>query len=583
MSMKRPQDARRTLKGLGRYLWRSAPLLALALVLTVTGNALQLLGPALCGRAIDLIAGENGVDLPGVRRCAGQMLALYAGSAALGYVTSLLLLHISQRTVRAMRGDLFTHLMRLPVGWFDGHQTGDILSRVSYDINTINTSLSNDLVQLLTSLVTVLGALGMMLRISPVMVLVFAVTVPLSIRFTRFMTRRVRPLYRARSLRLGEMNGFVEEYVSGQRTVRAYGRGKDVLRRFDERNEEAVRTYYESEYYASITGPSVNFINNLSLTLISILGALMYLTGWISLGNISSFVLYSRKFSGPINEAANILSELQSALAAAERVFQLLDEPVEPEDIPGAPPLREGPGQVSFDSVSFSYRSGRPVLKDVSFEAPPGRMVAVVGPTGAGKTTLINLLMRFYDPDSGVITIDGQEIARVQRGSLRAAFTMVLQDTWLFGGTVYENIAYGAEDATRERVEAAARATCIHDMIEGLRDGYDTLLTEDSVTLSKGQKQLITIARAMLQPARLLILDEATSNVDIRTEMQIRDAMRALMRDKSCFVIAHRLSTVRSADLILVVQDGQIVERGDHEALMARNGAYAAMFRAQFE
>ena len=583
LNPQKSRDARRTLAVLGRYLMKSAPMLAAALLLTVVSNVFQLIGPTLCGYAIDAIALESGVDFQSVFHYAALMLALYVASAAIGYAVTILILHVSQRTVRAMRADLFAKLMRLPVGYFDRNQTGDILSHISYDIDTVNTSLSNDLVQILTSLITVAGALIMMIRISPVLVLVFAVTVPVSVLFTKYMTGRVRPLYRERSRKLGELNGFVEEYVSGQKTIRAYRREDDVLGRFDRKNEDAVQSYYRSEYYASVTGPSVNFINNLSLTLISIFGALLYLAGGISLGDISSFVLYSRKFSGPINEAANILSELQSALAAAERVFSLLNEDEEPADAPGAPKLRVTDGDVALEHVDFGYDPGRPVLRDVSLRAKPGGMVAIVGPTGAGKTTLVNLLMRFYDPQSGAISIDGQAIASVQRASLREAFSMVLQDTWLFNGTVHENIAYGSPGATREQVVAAAKATHIHEMIERLPQGYDTVLTEDGVNISKGQKQLMTIARAMLRKSHLLILDEATSNVDIRTELLIQSAMRALMRGKTCFVIAHRLSTIRNADLILVVRDGQIVEQGRHDDLLARNGFYASLFRAQFE
>ena len=583
MNLQKPKNARRTLASLGRYLMRSAPLLTAALTLTVAGNVCQLVGPTLCGYAIDAIALESGVDFPRVFRYAAMMLGLYVISAGLNYAVSIMILHVSQRTVRDMRDDIFSRLMRLPVGYFDRRQTGDILSHISYDVDTVNSSLSNDLVQILTSLITVVGAFSMMLRISPTLVLVFVVTVPLSVAFTRYMTGRVRPLYRARSKKLGELNGFVEEYVSGQKTIRAYNREDGVLARFDEKNNAAADAYYRSEYYASVTGPSVNFINNLSLTLISVFGALLYLGGGITLGSISSFVLYSRKFSGPINEAANILSELQSALAAAERVFNLLDEPEEPADLPGAPDLKVTDGGVALEHIDFGYDPGRPILRDVNLTAKPGSMVAIVGPTGAGKTTLVNLLMRFYDPQSGQIVIDGQPIASVRRDSLRAAFSMVLQDTWLFNGTVHDNIAYGCPGATREQVIAAVKATHIHSMIERLPDGYDTVLTEDGVNISKGQKQLLTIARAMLQQAHLLILDEATSNVDIRTEMRIQSAMRALMRNKTCFVIAHRLSTIRNADLILVVQNGAIVEQGCHEALMERNGVYASLYHAQFE
>ena len=579
----KPRNAKKTLARLGKYLLKSAPMLVLALALSIAGNVFALIGPTLSGRAIDAVAGGKGqVDFETVFYYAKQMVLFYAASAGLAYIVPQIVLRISQRTVRMMRADLFRKLMHLPVKYFDTRQTGEILSHISYDIDTVNTSLSNDLVQILTSVITVIGALIMMIRISPVLVLVFVVTVLMSVLFTRFMTRRVRPLYRNRSIALGDMNGFVEEYVSGQRTIRAYHREADVLNRFDEKNEQAVQSYYRAEYYASVTGPSVNFINNLSLSLISVFGALMFLGNRITIGNISSFVLYSRKFSGPINEAANIFSELQSALAAAERVFELLDEAEEPADLPNAQPLEVTAGEVKIERLNFGYDPEKVILKNVNLNAAPGSMVAIVGPTGAGKTTLVNLLMRFYDPQSGKISIDGQEIGAVTRSSLRGAFSMVLQDTWLFNGSVHDNIAYGSPGATREAVIAAAKAAHIHSMIERLPDGYDTIIAEDGTSISKGQKQLLTIARAMLQPAHLLILDEATSNVDIRTEWRIQEAMRALMRGKTCFVIAHRLSTIRSADTILVVRDGAIVEQGNHDQLMEKDGFYASLYRAQF-
>lgn len=582
--IQKPRNAKGTLRRLGRYLWQSAPLLILALSLSVAGNLFQLIGPTLCGRAIDAVAGGPGkVDFDTVFSYARLMVLFYAASAGLGYLVPQIVLRISQKTVRMMRADLFAKLMRLPVQYFDTRQTGDILSHISYDIDTVNTSLSNDLVQILTSVITVAGALSMMIRISPLLVLVFAVTVPLSVLFTRFMTRRVRPLYHNRSKCLGEMNGFVEEYVSGQKTIRAYHREADVLKRFDEKNEAAVESYYRAEYYASITGPSVNFINNLSLTLISLFGALMYLTGHITLGNISSFVLYSRKFSGPINEAANIFSELQSALAAAERVFELMDEPEEPADLPEARPLDVREGQVDIEHLNFGYDPHRLILRDVNLTAVPGSMIAIVGPTGAGKTTLVNLLMRFYDPQSGTITIDGQSIHHVTRSSLRGAFSMVLQDTWLFNGTVRDNIAYGKLDATDEEVEAAARAAYVHHFITTLPQGYNTIINEDASNISAGQRQLLTIARAILANRRMLILDEATSSVDTRTEERIQAAMDNLMAGRTSFVIAHRLSTIKNADLILVLQHGDIVEQGTHEQLLSLGGAYAELYNSQFE
>ena len=482
-----------------------------------------------------------------------------------------------------MRQDVFEKLMSLPVGYFDIHQTGDIISRISYDIDTVNASLSNDLVQLLTTVITVAGALVMMITISPKLVLVFAFTVPLSIFITKYITGRTRPLFRLRSAKLGEMNGFVEEMITGQKTLKAYGREAYTQERFNGKNKDAVDAYYKAEYYGSIVGPCVNFINNLSLSLISVFGALLYLAGAMKIGDISSFVLYSRKFSGPINEAANIFSELQSALAAAERVFRMIDETPESADAEGAKALVDAVGEVRAEHVSFGYVPGKTIIHDLSFDAKPGKLIAIVGPTGAGKTTLINLLMRFYDPDGGQILVDGKETGLLTRKSLRKAYAMVLQDTWLFYGSIYENLAYGKEGATREEVEEAAKAARIHSFIKRLPQGYDTVLTDEGTNISKGQKQLLTIARAMLLDARMLILDEATSNVDTRTERQIQKAMLKLMEGKTCFVIAHRLSTIENADLIMVVNEGEVVEQGTHRELMAKQGVYRRLYNAQFE
>lgn len=580
----KPRDPKKVMIRLGRYMLRYKWLLLIAIILSFGSNLLQLVGPMLSGYAINAIEpGPGHVDFQQVFHYAGLMLCFFAISSLLGYVLSILMIHISQKIVFNMRKDVFNKLMELPVSFFDKYQTGDILSRISYDIDTVNTSLSNDLVQILTSVITVVGSLAMMISLSPKLVLVFAVTVPMSVIFTRYMTRKVRPLFRNRSAKLGELNGFVEEMVSGQKTIRAYNSEQVIIGRFDNFNDAAVEAYYKADYYGSMTGPSVNFINNLSLSLISVFGALMYLGGQLTLGNVSSFVLYSRKFSGPINEAANILSELQSASAAAERIFRLLDEPVEPADASGAIELKHDGGEVRVENVDFGYERGKLVLQNLSLLAAPGKLIAIVGPTGSGKTTLINLLMRFYDPNSGVIKVDGTDIKELTRSSLRGSFAMVLQDTWLFNGTIYENIAYGCDGATREQVESAAKAARIHRSIMQLPDGYDTILTEDGVNISKGQKQLLTIARAMLQDANMLILDEATSNVDTRTELQIQAAMRKLMENKTCFVIAHRLSTIQNADLILVVRDGRIVEQGRHEDLLEMEGFYSRLYHAQFE
>ena len=565
------------------YLLRYKMLLITCILLSIGGNLLALAGPYVSGLAVDAMElGTGRVDFSSVGFYSILMVLLYIASAVLSYALTRLMIVISRRVVNTMRRDVFNKLTELPVGYFDTNQTGDILSRISYDIDTINTSLSNDIVQVFASVVTVVGALAMMLAISPVLVLVFVVTVPLSFLLTKKITGFTRPLFRKRSAKLGELNGFVEEMISGQKTLRAYSQEEHTIEKLDRQNDETVEAYYKADYYGSLVGPSVNFVNNLSLSLVSFFGAILYLGGAISIGNISSFVLYSRKFSGPINEVANIVGELQSAFSAAERVFRLLDEPPEPADTANAVDLRAVGGEVELAHVNFGYTPDRQIIKDLSLHVPKGALIAIVGPTGAGKTTIINLLMRFYDVDSGEIRLDGRPVRDLTRRSLRLNYSMVLQDTWLFSGTVFENIAYGSETATRADVERVCRACGIHEYIMTLPEGYDTVLDDDGSNISKGQKQLMTIARAMLLDASLLILDEATSNVDTRTEQRIQKAMRALMADKTCFVIAHRLSTIRNADMILVVRDGEIVERGTHDSLMAQDSFYKQLYNAQF-
>ncbi len=578
---------------LSKYILKHKFLFLVAIATTLISNQLALMGPMYSGYAIDAMTLGDSVDFAAVTENVVKMLVCYIASGILSYLLAVLMVFISQKIVYAMRKELFEKLTTLPVGYFDTHPAGDIISRISYDIDTVNASLSNDLVQIMTSVYMVIGSLIFMWRISKPLIVVIAVTVPVSIIFTRYRSKKVRPLFHTRSAKLGELNGYAEEMLSGGRTICAYGREKEISGRFDKRNNDTMNAYYNAEYYGATLGPSVNFINNMSLSLVMILGGILYMYSvggtfaetsafFITLGGISQFVQYSRKFAGPINEFANIMNEFQSAFSAAERVFRIIDENPESADAKDAIELKNVEGNVELRHVDFSYVPGTPILKDINIKAQAGKTIAIVGPTGAGKTTIINLLMRFYDASAGEILVDGKNIEDVKRSSLRKAYTMVLQDTWLFGGTIFDNISYGKENATIDDVREAARAARLETYIEQLPNGYYTMLSDNGVNISKGQKQLITIARAMLMDSHMLILDEATSNVDSRTEIKIQQAMAKLMKGKTSFVIAHRLSTIQNADLILVIQDGRISEQGNHEELMKKGGFYSTLYNSQF-
>ena len=578
---------------LSKYVLQQWSLFIFALLLTLGANQLSLLGPKYSGAAIDAIELAGGVDFSAVWKNVGFMLACYAISAVLSYVLSVIMIHLSQRIIYKMRKQVFEKLTTLPVNYFDTHATGDIISHLSYDIDTINATLSHDLIQVMTSIYTVVGSLIFMWYISKPMILIFALTVPASILFTRYRSKIVRPLSRKRAKKYGELNGFAEEMLTGSRTISAYGRQKEISSRFNKINKEAMDAFYKTEYHSALLFPTINLINNISLTLVAVTGGILYMYSqngtvlatsvfFITLGGVAQFVQYSRKFAGPINEFSNIIHEFQSAFSAAERVFAILDEAPEKEDLPDAKAFANVKGEVELKNVTFGYTEDKTVLKGLSVHAKKGQTVAIVGPTGAGKTTIINLLMRFYDQQSGDILMDGIPSSKLKRADLRLAFTMVLQDTWLFCGTIYDNIAYGREDATPEEVYAAAKSARIHSYIESLPDGYNTVLSDDGVNISKGQKQLITIARAFLSSTPILILDEATSNVDSRTEIQIQSAMNELMKDKTCFIIAHRLSTIQNADTILVVKDGAIIEQGNHNELIAQGGFYYSLYNSQF-
>ena len=567
-----------------KYFSQYKRLVAAAIFFAIVGNVLALVAPVLSANAINAIDTKSGVvDMDAVLFYCIAMAVCYVLSSAFTYALTFTMTKLSRNISRKMREEVFDKLLSLPVSFFDKRLAGDVINRLIYDIDTVNASLSNDIVQISTGVITTAGSLVSMLLLSPLLSCVFVVIIPLTVLVTVQRSRVMRPLFRKRSGKLGELNGYSEEMLSGIRTIKGYGREEEISARYEERNRIAAGAYYDADYYGSKVGPTVNFINNLSTVFISVLGGWLFLQGKMQLGYVSAFLQYSRKFTGPINEFANIISEIQSALAAAERLFGVLDETPE-QDAPQTLPAPQGVhGRVEFSNVTFGYEPEKPILKGVSFSAKAGSTVAIVGPTGAGKTTIVNLLMRFYDADKGEILLDGVETRRYTRSDLRAQFTMVLQDTWLFEGTVRENIAYGADGVTQEEIERAARAAGVHDFILSLPQGYDTRITDGGSSLSKGQKQLLTIARAMVSRARILILDEATSNVDTRTEILVQAATQKLMQGKTCFVIAHRLSTIVGADLILVVRGGNIVESGTHTSLLEQGGFYASLYGAQFQ
>ena len=578
------QPKRKTMARLWKYLGRERGLMIVSLILMLLSSACSLVGPKLSGRAIDAIgSAAGGTDFRKVFLYGGAMAAMYLLSALFSYLVSRTTLQLSRRVSYQLRRDVFNKLTTLPVGYFDVRQTGDILSVISYDIDTVHTSLAHDVLQIVVSFFTIVFSIIMMSTILPKLLLVFVVTVPISVLFVKWLTKVVRALFRRRSICMGEMNGYAEEMIGGQKTVRAYGRQKQIIEGFRGKNENASTATAKATSYASATGATMMCVSNISQALVSIFGGLLLFRGGAALGDIAAFIQYARRFNGPINEISTLYGDLQAAFAAAERVFELLDEEPEKADDADATELTDVHGDVAMQDVNFGYTPDRQILYDLNLHAPPGSLLAIVGPTGAGKTTIINLLMRFYDVDSGEIRVDGKEIRKLTRASLRGAYSMVLQETWLFHGTVFENIAYGKQDATKEEVEAAAKAAGIHKFIMSLPQGYDTELKFGGTGISKGQKQMLTIARAMLCPSKMLILDESTSNVDTQTERRIQSAMRELMKDRTCFVIAHRLSTIRHADNILVVRDGNVVEQGTHEQLMEQRGFYRKLYESQFE
>jgi len=534
-----------------------------------------------------LLSGMNvvpgqGIDFAALGQVLLVVLALYAGSALLAYLQGFLLTDVVQSTVFRLRSDVEDKLNRLPLRYFDRQPRGELLSRVTNDIDNVSQSLQQTMSQLLTSLLTIIFVVGMMFYISPTLALIALVTIPITMIIAGLVMRKSQRQFVTQWRRTGSLNAQIEEAFTGHSLVMVFGRQREVQAAFELENDGLYEASFKAQFLSGLIMPIMMFIGNLNYVIIAVIGGLRVASGTMSLGDVQAFILYSRQFTQPVTQVASMVNLLQSGVASAERVFELLDADEEVPDDHHPRMAAESHGRVVFEGVSFKYEADRPLIEDLSLTVEPGQTVAIVGPTGAGKTTLVNLIMRFYELDAGRITVDGVDIAQLRRSDLRSEIGMVLQDTWLFHGTIRENIAYGRPDATENEILEAARATFVDRFVHNLPDGYDTVIDDEGANVSSGEKQLITIARAFLADPALLILDEATSSVDTRTELLLQHAMAALRTDRTSFVIAHRLSTIRNADLILVMEEGRIVEQGNHSELIALNGSYAALYNSQF-
>ena len=570
---------------LGRLRPQRIGLIAV-LFLAIGSVSLSVLGPRLLGGAtniiVDGVIGSGGIDVAALHRTLLGVLALYVVSAGMAYSQAWLLAGVVQRTMYRMRADVEDKLNRLPLGYVDRQPRGDLLSRVTNDIDNVAQSLQQTMSQMLTSTLTIIGVIIMMFTISPLLASIALITIPASLLVLRFVASRSKKRFIAQWAHTGALNAQVEEAFTGHALVKVFGRSADVQARFDDKNEELFTASFGAQFISGIIQPAMMFLGNLNYVAIAVVGGIQVSSGTMSIGDIQAFIQYSRQFTQPLTQLASMANVFQSGIASAERVFELLDGPDQVAD-DEHPLVDDQPrGRVEFDRVSFSYLPDNPLIKDLSLVAEPGETVAIVGPTGAGKTTLVNLIMRFYELNGGAIRLDGQDISHMRRRELRSNIGMVLQDTWMFGGTIRENIAYGNLDATEEQIVEAARATYVDRFVRSLPDGYDTVVDDEGGSVSAGEKQLLTIARAFLADPTILILDEATSSVDTRTEVLIQRAMAALRSNRTSFVIAHRLSTIRDADTILVMESGRIVEQGNHDELLATGGAYHSLYNAQF-
>ncbi|MBB3130778.1 ATP-binding cassette subfamily B protein [Paenibacillus rhizosphaerae] len=592
MPAQKAKDFKGSLKRLVGYLRPRRGTLIVIFLTAILSTVFSIASPKILGKAITkLLEGViamakgtpgAGIDFTYITQILLILIGLYLFSAAFSYIQQYLMAGVAQKVVYDMREQINAKLSRLPLKYFDSRTHGEILSRATNDVDNISTTLQQSLTQLITSIVTLVGVIVMMLSISPWMTLILIVTLPLSLIVIKAVASRSQKHFMAQQASLGQLNGHVEEMYTGHKIVKAFGRERESVEDFNKINEKLYSSGWKAQFISGIIMPMMMFIGNIGYVLVCVVGGIFVTHGRITIGDVQAFIQYARQFTQPIMQTANIANIIQSTIASAERVFELLDEEEEVPQAADAAVLNNPKGAVQFEHVRFGYKEDAMLIEDMNIDVKPGQTIAIVGPTGAGKTTLINLLMRFYELNGGAITIDGVNITHLKRGNLRSIFGMVLQDTWLFNGTIMENIAYGRAGATNEEVIEAAKAAHADHFIRTLPDGYDTVLNEEASNISQGQKQLLTIARAILADPSILILDEATSSVDTRTEVYIQKAMNDLMKGRTSFVIAHRLSTIRDADLILVMNQGSVIEKGNHEELLAKGGFYADLYNSQF-
>ena len=574
-----------TLKKVLHHVRRYLPFVGLSVLLAAVSVASTLLIPVYTGDAVDLILGPGQVDFAGLFRLMQRMGVVLAAGAAAQWLMNLCNNRITYSVIRDLRREAFEKIQQLPLSYLDGRTTGEVVSRVVADVDQFADGLLMGFTQLFTGVLTIVGTLGFMLRVNWAITLVVVCVTPLSLGVAAFIAKKTYSMFRLQSETRGEQTSLIDEMVAGQKVVQAFGQEEKVLARFDEINGRLERCSLQAIFFSSITNPATRFVNSLVYAGVCVTGAVCAVQGLVSVGQLSCLLSYANQYTKPFNEISGVVTELQNALACAGRVLELIEAPAQTPDDPdalelGADTVR---GSVALQDVCFRYLPDRPLIEGLNLTVKPGERVAIVGPTGCGKTTIINLLMRFYDPNSGKITVEGVDETRITRKSLRGAYGMVLQDTWLKAGTIRENIAYGAPDATEEQIVAAAKAAHAHGFIQRLPQGYDTLITEDGGNISQGQKQLLCIARVMLRLPPILILDEATSSIDTRTEARIQKAFQQMMEGRTSFIVAHRLSTIRQADVILVMKDGHVIEQGTHDQLLAQGGFYANLYNSQFE